>query len=1057
MRYGILGPLELWWDGAPVPVGGPQQRALLAVLLVHAGHVVSSDRLIDHLWGERPPRNARALLHGCVADLRKALRRDGTQPLRTRAPGYVLEVGPDEVDADRFERLAAAARAAVSPAEAAAHLYRALALWRGDPLDGVAAEGLAPVVARLRERRLEVLEQRIALDLRLGRHQGLAAELRVLVREHPLRERLWSLLMLVLQRTGRQADALAVYRELRETLVDQLGVEPGPATQRVHRAVLGGSEVDLDLDEAPAGAGGAGPVPAQLPAAVSAFTGRADVLKRLDELADNRDDMVLAVVTGMGGAGKTALAVHWAHQVRDRYPDGQLYVNLRGFAAGRPAAPVEALTGFLRAFGVPPEQVPAETEPAAALYRSTLAGRRVLVVLDNAASADQVRPLLPGTPGCLVVVTSRDRLRGLVARDGARRVELGMLGPDEATVLLGRMLGADRVAAEPAAAAELARMCAYLPLAVRIAAADVTGSIADHVDRLRRADRLSAFDVPGDPASAVRASFEFSYAALDPAACRLFRLLGTIPAGEVGAPAAAALAGRPEPETRQVLDRLLAVHLLEPAGPDRYTCHDLLASYAAERAVAQEEAVAREAALGRWFGWYVDRADAAARMLYPELLRLPDPGPAAGARTGGAAGAGFADHQAALSWLDTERATLVGAVRYAAKRGPRRAGYVLADLLRGYFWLRMYRRDWMEVARAGLAAAAAAGDVAGQAAASLSLGDAHSRQGRYAEAVEHYARCGALSRQVGWLDGESAAAGCIGNVHWWEGNLPAAAEHYERALELAERTGRLGGQAANLGNLGQLYSDLGKLATSAAYHRRALALDHRLGSTLGEAVELGNLGMLELEQGRLEAAFELLERSLTLQREVGNRDGEADTIRVLAEAHRAAGRLDRALALAGQAVALARDTGGVRYEADARNALGRCELALRRPDRAIAQHERALALVADSANRYAEIEALTGLAAAHEEADRAVDLAGRAVTLARQAGYGLAEGYALRALGDAHHRAGDVPGARAAWQRAREVLSACGSAAAQTVRARLSRSGAPPSRTARATPQRGRG
>jgi DNA-binding SARP family transcriptional activator len=486
MRFGILGPLEVWQGGNPVPVGGPQRRALLAVLLVNAGAVVSSDRLIDHLWGERPPRNARGLLHGCVADVRKVLRQGSRQPLRTRAPGYLLEVQPGELDADRFEELATAAGRAESPAEAAHHLYQALAVWRGQPLDGVDVDGLAPVVARLAERRLEVVEQRIEVDLQLGRDRGLVAQLQALVREHPLRERLWMLLMSALHRAGRQADALAAYRELRETLVDQLGLEPGEAARQLHQSILAGETVPAPPAPEPVRVPER-TVPAQLPAPVPAFTGRADQLKALDELADQRDDMVVAAITGMAGAGKTALAVYWAHQVRERFPDGQLYANLRGFgavcepnrnrssAAGRPVAPIEALTGFLRALGVPAEQVPVGPEPAAALYRSTLAGRRMLVVLDNATGADQVRPLLPGTPGSLVVVTSRDRLRGLVARDGARRIGLGTLAPDEAAVLLSRLLGADRVAAEPDAAAELARHCAYLPLAIRIAAAQVVG------------------------------------------------------------------------------------------------------------------------------------------------------------------------------------------------------------------------------------------------------------------------------------------------------------------------------------------------------------------------------------------------------------------------------------------------------------------------------------------------------------------------------------------------------------------------------------------------------
>jgi DNA-binding SARP family transcriptional activator/Tfp pilus assembly protein PilF len=1047
--------VEVWDGGAPVPIGGPQQRALLAVLLVNAGGVISADRLIDHLWGERPPGNARSRLHGSVADLRKVLReRDGRQPLRTRAPGYLLEVRPGELDADRFQELVVAARRSRSVTEAARQLDQALALWRGRPLDGVEVDGLAPVVTQLAESHLEAIEARVDVDLRLGRDQGLVAQLQALVREHPVRERLWVLLMMALHRAGRRADALAAYRELREALVDELGVEPGEAAQRLHQSILAGDQVPVEAEpeerrepvRAPQW-----PVPAQLPAPVPAFTGRTDHLKQLDELADNQHDMVIATITGMAGAGKTALAVHWAHQARHRFPDGQLYANLRGFGGatrepnesgggdGRPGEPIEALAGFLRALGVPAERVPVELEPAAALYRSTLAGRRVLVVLDNAASAAQVRPLLPGAPGCLVVVTSRDRLRGLVARDGARRLALGVLTPDEASVLLARLLGADRVAAEPAAAAELTRLCAYLPLAVRVAAADVAGPIAEHVAWLQRDDRLSALEVDGDPASAVRVAFDSSYATLDPAARRLFRLLGLVPAADHTAPAAAALADLADGEAAGLLDRLAAAHLLEPVASGRYTCHDLLASYAAERAWAEDAGVDREQAVGRWLGWYVAQTRVAASTLNPEMLRLPGESEAV-------AGFGAAcepnesrggDHQAALAWLDGERSNLVAAVRHAAATGPAEPAWLLADALRGYFWLRMYGLDWLEVASAGLAAATAAGDVAGQAAAHLSLGDLHSRQARYDTAIDHYGEAVVLNRQIGWTDGESAALGCLGNVRRWAGDLPAAAEHYAQALALAERTGRVGGQAANLANLGVVNADLGQLARSADYYRRALLLDRQVGSTLGEAVDLSNIGELELKMGRLDAAFRLVEQALARHREVGDREGEADTTRVLAEVHRAAGHLELARELARRAVTASQETGGGLYEAYARNALGRCELSLGRVAQAVAQHERALSVAAGGSNRHAEVEALTGLAAAHPEPRLAVSYARRAFDLARGGGYQLLAGHALQALGDALARAGDPDAARVARQEALAALTACGSAAAEELRKQL--------------------
>ncbi|WP_328475066.1 tetratricopeptide repeat protein [Actinoplanes sp. NBC_00393] len=1027
MRFGILGPLELWQGDDPVPVGGPQQRALLAALLVDAGRVVSTDRLVDHLWGERPPPTARALLQGNVAELRRTLRRTGKQCLISRPPGYLLEVEPGDLDAHRFEQLTAAASAAASPADAADLLYRALALWRGPTLDGITLDGLAPAVARLEERRLEVVEQRIDLDLQLGRDLGLVGELRGRIAEHPLRERLWAQLIVALHRAGRQADALAAYAELRTVLVEQLGVEPGPAVQALHRSILAGETPPgtvstpateqpspTEAAEAPAGP----PPPAQLPAAVSAFTGRIDLLKRLDELADDTRAMALAAITGTAGVGKTALAVHWAHQARDRFPDGQLYVDLRGFAAAPPVRPVEALTGFLTALGVPAEQIPVEPDSAAALFRSTLAGRRVLVVLDDATGVDQVRPLLPGTPGCLVLVTSRHRLGGLVARDGARRFALDVLTEDEAGVLLDRLIGPERVAAEADAAARLCRLCAYLPLALRIATAELTGDLADQVARLSAGDPLGALAVEDDPDTAVRVAFDASYTVLDPVERRLFRLLGLVPAVHTTAAAAAALTGLPQPRAAALLNRLAAAHLLDRPATDRYTWHDLLRTYAAERAHAEEAPAARQTAVACWLDRYVTDTLAAARTLNPEMLRLPSTQVTAPG-----------DHQAALAWLDAERPNLIAAVRYAAQQGTA-AAWIIADALRGYFWLRMYTLDWLDVATAALAAATTAGDLAGQAAARLSLGDVHGRQGRYDEAIEHYRQAVQLNRACGWTDGESAALGNLGNVYWWAGRLPEAAEHYAQALALAEATGRVAGQAVNLGNLGAVYWDLGDLERSAEHHHRALQLDRALQSPLGEAVDLGNLGRVRLEQGRLDEARTDLERALVLHREIGDRSGEAETLRTLAEAHRAAGRGRHATELAEQAVRLAHDSGNVRYEADALNTAGACLAALGRTADAVTRHEQSLTLARDSGSRYPEIVALTGLAAAHPEPDRALSFALRAVALARQAGFRLLEGHALRALAAAHDRAGDTASAAAADQEATALLTAAGSAAA---------------------------
>jgi DNA-binding SARP family transcriptional activator len=492
IRFGVLGPLEVLADGQPVALGGPQQRGLLAVLLLDANRVVSQERLVSDLWGDDPPATARSLLHGCVAGLRRVLPPgpDG-QRLVTRSPGYLLRVAPGELDVARFEALAASTGSGHSLEEAAATLRAALALWRGPALHDLPLEACRSAAARLDERRLVVLERRIDVDLRLGKFADVAIELGVLMREHPLRERLWAQLMLALYGSGRQADALAAFRTLRAGLVDELGIEPSALLQQVERSVLTGGDAlaaysreigGPALELVPAASPGT-PVPAQLPAAVSAFTGRAGELERLDGLLADVGSSAVAVVAGAAGVGKTALAVHWAHAVRDRFTGGQLYVDLRGHASTAPMTPFEALAGLLPALGVAPDRVPTDLDQAAALYRTMLADRRMVVVLDNAGSAEQVRPLLPG-PGSVVVVTSRHRLGGLVARDGAIHIALDVLTPAEAFALLSRLLRRQRIHAAPAATGELAELCGFLPLALRAAAANLilqtTQPVAGH-------------------------------------------------------------------------------------------------------------------------------------------------------------------------------------------------------------------------------------------------------------------------------------------------------------------------------------------------------------------------------------------------------------------------------------------------------------------------------------------------------------------------------------------------------------------------------------------------
>ena len=622
--------------GVVVPVQKGKQRALLAALLLNAGRAVSLDELAEALWGPDPPPSARVTIQNYVMRLRKALGDTGTSRIGTLPSGYAIQADASELDVARFEDLLCAARAAARERrwrDAADQARSAVSLWRGDPLADVGSELLADrEVPRLAEMRLQALETRIDADLHLGCHADVITELRRLVARDPLRERLHAQLMLALYRDGRQAEALAAYQRARQVLVEELGAEPGTGLRDMHQQVLTGDPALAFVPPVPgpASASSAAPpaarpapagLPRELPAAVPHFTGRAGALAVLTELLDRPEfsaTVVISAINGTAGVGKTALAVHWAHQVSQRFPDGQLYVNLRGYdPSGAPLLSADAVRGFLDALGVPAAQIPAAPQAQAGLYRSLLSGRRMLILLDNARDVAQVRPLLPGSAGCLVLVTSRSQLTGLVAADGARVLTVDVLTDAEALALLGRRLGPERVAAEPAAAAELIMLCARLPLALNIAAARAAArpkhSLAAVAAALRgERGRLDAFDT-GDHASSARTVFSWSYRSLSQPAARMFRLLGLHPGPDITEAAAASLAGVAAEAAHRSLAELTAAHLVTEQVPGRFSFHDLLRAYAAEQLGSSDSPPERHAALGRMLDYYLHTAQAAVR------------------------------------------------------------------------------------------------------------------------------------------------------------------------------------------------------------------------------------------------------------------------------------------------------------------------------------------------------------------------------------------------------------------------------------------------------------
>jgi DNA-binding SARP family transcriptional activator len=989
------------WDGSGwSPVPAAQQRVLLAILLVEAGQVVSTERLVEELWGTSPPKRAASTVQVYVGRLRRLLG-PGADQLVTRGSGYQLVVADGEVDAHEFDRGVAVgqdARGQGRLGDAVDRLTDALSLWQGPAMADVpASPAVAGEVARLEQRRLTALDDRIGVQLDLGRYAEVVDELAKLVAENPLQERLHAQYMLALYRDGRRADALEAYQHARRVLVAELGLEPGAQLRRLQKTIL-------DDDWAMAGPTELGVpathrAPAQLPADVAGFTGRTEYLRRLDALVAQPGTMVIAAIDGTGGVGKTALATHWAHLVRDRFTDGQLYVNLRGYATAPPLRSLDALAGFLRALGVPPDRVPVELDEAAALYRSLLAGRRVLVLLDNARHPDQVRPLLPAEPGCAVIVTSRDRLDGLLARDGAVRVELDTLLPEEAQRLLGGLLDGDGTGGEHEAVAELARLCGYLPLALRIAGADLAAhprqSIADYTARLRTGDRLTALQMHGDIHANVRATFDLSYAAQPPEAQRLFRLLGLAPGADLTAIAAAALADIPQDQASLLLDQLTAAHLVLETTQGRYGLHDLLRFYAATRAASKDDEPDRDAALRRWHDFHLYSVDAAALTLYPHILRVPLPAASV------APGASFADHTQALAWLDAERANLVATILHAARRGQHQVVWRLADALRGYFDLRLHTVEWAAVAQAAHSAARSGGDLRGHAAAHLSLALLNWVSSRYQQAIENYTEALRLSRQAHWPHASAVALGNLGGVYWHLGSLAQATDHYTQAVAIDRATGRIVGQANNLYNLGIVHLAAGRTQMAMRHFRDGIARCQEAGSRAGEGRATASLGEAYRALGRTDAALTTLDRALAIQREVGDRLSQTDTTRVLALTHNDVGRYPDAADLADTAVALAHETASRLAQAEALVARATIHHHLDRLDEAIRDAEQGLHLAREISNQHVEADALTVLAAVGHHLghlDQAAARVRQALAVCRQHGYRPLEGNAFIVL-----------------------------------------------------------
>lgn len=923
MWLGVLGPLQVQYEDAVIAVPAAKQRIVLGALLTQANRVVSCEQLAGAVWDGAVPAAARVTLRSYVKRLRQVVGPAVSARIRTRDPGYWIEVEDGELDLIRFGKLCNSGGAAVragSWERAETDLAEALKLWRGPPLADIPSAALRrDEVPRLEQLWLQALEWRHEAQLNLGRHEEVVPSLQALVDQHPLRERFRAQLMLAYYRCGRQADALAAYQDARRALVGELGVEPGPELGSLQQRILAadprllppgppGSHLPGQLTErsggppeptaASRGPGTARPAavtppPRQLPPAPRYFAGRVRELAALDRLlaqaAPAGGTVVISAIGGAAGVGKSALALQWAHRVAERFPDGQLYVNLRGFdPSGAPVAPADAIRGFLDAFHVPPSAIPASSQAQAGLYRSLLAERRMLIVLDNARDPDQVRPLLAGGPECLVVVTSRSRLTGLVASEGAHPVSLDLLTEPEAGELLTRRLGTSRLAQEPAAAADLIRRCVGLPLALSIAAARAAAHPGMSLAALTRelADtRLDAL-ATGEAATDVRAVFSWSYQNLGDPAARLFRWLGVHPGPHISAAAAASMAGQPLPQTRRALTELTGAHLIQEGAGTRFAFHDLLRAYAAEQASACDEAE-RQAAVRRMLDHYLHAAYGADQLLDP--LRDPI------ALTPPAAGVTLtipASYGEALAWCQAEHGVLLRTVPLAADAGFHRHTWQLAWAFTTYFDRWGHWQDWAFVQRIALAAARRDNDQSGQAQAQTGLARACLRLGDRRSALAHLRHALALFTRLGDDAGQARCQIDLGRVCSAGGHYEQALCHASRAISLADAAGSRVMRAGALNNIGWYYGRLGDYEQALSHCQEALETFRTLGDRHGEARTLDSIGYACCHLGQHHQAISCYHLALGIYQDLGDgygQDIQADLFRHLGEAQLAAG------------------------------------------------------------------------------------------------------------------------------------------------------------------------
>ncbi|GHJ54349.1 SARP family transcriptional regulator [Nonomuraea sp. TT08I-71] len=888
MEFRLFGPLAATVAGREIDLGPPRQKAVLAALLVDAGRVVQAEVLVDRVWGAERPARARHAVQVYVSNIRRL-----PVPIHYHSGGYVADVDPDCVDLHRLRRLI---RAATAPLAGRAELLgEALAVVGGEPLadiDGDWAESVRADWARVR------IEGAVAwARSHRGGPAAVIGPLSDLLASYPLVEPLAVALIQALHGAGRSAEALQLYATVRTRLADELGTQPGPELQAAHLGILRGDAGAVLARPAPVAA------PVLLPMDIAGFVGRRRELAQLDaasaEIGANPTAVIVSVVSGAPGVGKTALTVHWAHQVADRFPDGRLYVNLRGFdPGGSPMTPAEAIAVLLDSLGVAPQQLPDDLSARIGRYRGLLAGKRMLLLLDNARDAEQVRPLLPGAPGCHAVVTSRDRLPGLVAADGAFPLTVEVLDESDARRLLVRRIGSRRAGEASEAVAAIVERCAGLPLALAIIAARVVTrpglSLADHAADLRDEDRLDALSSTGDARAEVRSVFSWSYRALSPDAARLFRLLGRHPSPELSVAAAASLVGLSPARARPLLGELTRAYLVSEPARGRYALHDLLHEYAGQLPLDEPPG----AATRRMLDHYLHTARAADRLLEP--ARVPAPLVAAPADI---TVEPPTDDAGARSWFGAARPTLIAAVDLAGRAGFDPYVWQLADAMATFLYRQGSWHDQVTVQRRALQAATRAGDAPGQGCAQVHLARAHIRLREYDDAEAHLRAALALYRRNGDPEGQARTLHYLGMLREQQGRYRDALDHCRQAVAICRASDLRFGLAHALNALSWYHARLGDHHDALAHGRHAVEVSRDLGDLAAQANAWDTLGYAHHRLGDDDAAVTSFRRAIDLYRSLEDRYYESIALTHLAERHQAADRTERAREAYRQALA----------------------------------------------------------------------------------------------------------------------------------------------------------